>query len=311
MVSIVIPCYFEEENIQFMYAEVVNTLKDRELEILFVDDGSGDGTFGKIRELAASDKRVRGIRLSRNFGHQVALLAGMKEAKGDAVITLDGDGQHPPALIPALLEKAEEGYDIVNTRRVDGKETGAFKRHSSRWFYCFINRLSEVRIEPAAADFRLMTRRALDAYLQIGEHDRFTRGLIGWMGFSQAIVHYEPGRRHAGRTKYSFRKMRKFAFDGITSFSSRPLRLSMYMGSFVLLFALAYIIYALVMHFTGNTNPGWTSLLITILILGGIQLFAIGIIGEYIARIFNEVKGRPHYFISERTGAPEALSKSK
>ncbi|MFC2129478.1 glycosyltransferase family 2 protein [Bacteroidota bacterium] len=302
MLSIVLPSYYEEENIKFIYDEIIKELpKGEEFELIFVDDGSKDKTFENISILAKQDKRVKGIRLSRNFGHQVALLAGLQEAKGDLVISMDADGQHPPKVIQALLEKQKEGFDIVNTRRLDSKNTGWFKRSSSRWFYRMINMMSDVKIEPAAADFRLMTRKALDAYLEIGEHDRFTRGLVGWIGFKQAIVEFMPSDRHAGRTKYTFKRMRKFALDGITSFSSKPLRLSMYLGLTVFILAIVYAIYAIVMHFTGHTNPGWTSLLITILFLGGVQLFSIGIIGEYIARIFNEAKARPHYFISDRT----------
>jgi polyisoprenyl-phosphate glycosyltransferase len=302
MLSIVLPSYYEEENIKFIYDQIVSVLPEKEdAELIFVDDGSKDSTFEKIAELSAKDKRVKGIQLSRNFGHQVALLAGMREAKGSIIICMDADGQHPAAVIPELLKKQKEGFDIVNTRRLENKNTGWFKRASSRWFYRMINMMSDVKIEPASADFRLMTRKALDAYLEIGEHDRFTRGLVGWIGFKQAIVEFMPDERNAGLTKYTFRRMRQFAFDGITSFSSKPLRISMYMGVIVFLLAILYVIYALVMHFTGHTNPGWTSLLITILLLGGIQLFSIGIIGEYIARIFNEAKGRPHYFISDRT----------
>lgn len=302
MLSIVLPSYYEEENIKFIYDEIIAALpKGEEFELIFVDDGSKDKTFENIIALSKQDKRVKGIRLSRNFGHQVALLAGMQEAKGDLVISMDADGQHPPKVIADLIAKQKEGYDIVNTRRLDSKSTGWFKRSSSRWFYRMINLMSDVKIEPAAADFRLMTRKALNAFLEIGEHDRFTRGLVGWIGFRQGIVEFMPSDRHAGRTKYTFKRMRKFALDGITSFSSRPLRFSMYLGLAVFILALLYAIYAIVMHFAGHTNPGWTSLLITILFLGGVQLFSIGIIGEYIARIFNEAKARPHYFISDRT----------
>ncbi len=303
MLSIVLPTYYEEENIRFIYDEIKKVLPEgEETELIFVDGDSKDKTFEIIRELAEEDKSIRGIKHSRNFGHQVALLTGLQEAKGDLVICMDADGQHPASVIPDLIKKQKEGYDIVNTRRLESKSTGWFKGSSSRWFYRLVNMLSDVKIEPAAADFRLMTRKALDAYLEIGEHDRFTRGLIGWMGFEQAIVEFMPSDRNAGDTKYTFRKMRKFALDGITSFSSKPLRLSMYLGLIVILLALFYAVYAVVMHFTGHTNQGWTSLLITILFLGGVQLFSIGIIGEYIARIFNEAKARPHYFISDRTG---------
>jgi len=302
MLSIVLPCYNEEKNILVVYKQIKSALSGVRMEIIFVDDGSSDETFQRIIELSATDSSVKGISLSRNFGHQVALLAGLKEAAGEIVISLDADGQHPPALIPLLLEKQKEGYDIVNTRRLDSDNTGWLKRKSSRWFYRLMNMMSDVKIESAAADFRLMTREALIAYLQIDEHNRFTRGLVGWMGFRQAVVEFQPETRIFGKSKYTLRRMLRFALDGITSFSSLPLRMSMYFGTLVFLLAVVYSVYALVMHFSGNTNPGWTSLLIVILLLGGVQLLTIGIIGEYLARIFNEVKGRPHYFIRERTG---------
>lgn len=310
MLSIVLPCYYEEENITVVYKQIKSALPDVKMEIIFVDDGSGDKTFQRISELSAADPSVKGIRLSRNFGHQVALLAGLKEAKGEIVISLDADGQHPPAVIPLLLEKQKEGYDIVNTRRLDSNNTGWLKRKSSSWFYRLMNMMSEVKIESSAADYRLMTREALNAYLQIDEHDRFTRGLVGWMGFRQAVVEFQSEDRISGKSKYTLRRMMHFALDGITSFSSMPLRMSMYLGLIVFFLAVIYIVYALVMHFSGHTNPGWTSLLIVILLLGGIQLLTIGIIGEYLARIFNEVKGRPHYFVRERTGQqPDSAEK--
>lgn len=301
MLSIVLPCYYEEENIPVVYKQIKSALPDVRMEIIFVDDGSGDATFQRISELSAADPSVKGIRLSRNFGHQVALLAGLKEASGEIVISLDADGQHPPAVIPLLLEKQKEGYDIVNTKRLDNSNTGWLKRKSSSWFYRLMNMMSDVKIESSAADYRLMTREALNAYLQIDEHDRFTRGLVGWMGFRQAVVEFQSEDRISGKSKYTLRRMLHFALDGITSFSSLPLRMSMYLGIVVFMLAVIYIVYALVMHFSGQTNPGWTSLLIVILLLGGIQLLTIGIIGEYLARIFNEVKGRPHYFVRERT----------
>ncbi len=302
MLSIVLPCYYEEDNVPVVYKQIKSALPGVSMEIIFVDDGSGDETFQSISELSATDPSVKGIRLSRNFGHQVALLAGLKEASGEMVISLDADGQHPPAVIPLLLQKQKEGYDIVNTRRLDNHNTGWLKRKTSSWFYRLMNMMSDVKIESSAADFRLMTREALNAYLQIDEHDRFTRGLVGWMGFRQAVVEFQPEDRISGKSKYTLRRMLHFALDGITSFSSAPLRMSMYLGLTVFFLAIIYIVYALVMYFSGHTNPGWTSLLIVILLLGGIQLLTIGIIGEYLARIFNEVKGRPHYFIRERTG---------
>jgi dolichol-phosphate mannosyltransferase len=309
MISIVIPVYSEEENIQPVCTDIVASLGENtssengpDFEIIFVDDGSPDRTFEKIEAAAQDDNRIKGIRLSRNFGHQTALLAGLKEAGGDQVIMMDGDGQHPPALIPRLIEKLEEGYDVVNTTRIDARNTGLLKRISSRWFYRVFNALSDTRIEPSSADFRIMNRKALDAFLSIDEHDRFTRGLVSWMGFRQTHLSYQAQERRRGKSKYSLRRMRLFALDGVTSFSSKPLRISMVLGLTAILGGFLYIIYAVVMYFLGQTNPGWTSLLITVLLLGGIQLFSIGILGEYLGRVFHEAKRRPHYFIEKRTG---------
>jgi len=304
MLSIVLPAYNEAENIQPVYRDITESLTGHagDREIIFVDDGSVDGTFSEVEKLSRQDPRVRGIRLSRNFGHQAALYAGLNEARGDQVIIMDADGQHPASMIPALLNKLSEGYDIVNTTRVETEGSGAVKKTSSRWFYRLFNALSDVKIEPSSADFRIMNRKALSAFLSIEEQDRFTRGIISWMGFRQAILEYRAPRRISGTSKYSFRKMRLFALDGITSFSSKPLRISAIIGIIVLVSGLLYMIYAVTMFFLGRTNPGWTSLLVTILILGGVQLLILGIIGEYLARIFHETKRRPHYFIQQRTG---------
>lgn len=303
MISIVLPAYSEENNVQPLYEEIVDQLGENSgFEIIFVDDGSRDRTFERIDELAQRDARVKGIRLSRNFGHQTALLAGLNEASGEKVITMDADGQHPPALIPRLIEKLEEGYDVVNTTRIDAKSISLFKKISSRWFYRVFNSLSDTRIEPASADFRIMNRLALDAFLSIEEHDRFTRGLVSWMGFRQTQLPYQAETRGTGRSKYSMSRMFLFALDGVTSFSSKPLRISMILGLIAILGGFLYMIYAVVMYLQGHTNPGWTSLLITVLLIGGIQLFSIGILGEYLGRIFHEAKRRPHYFIEKRTG---------
>ncbi len=307
MISIVLPAYSEEDNIQPLCAEIIRQLEGRaDFEILFVDDGSRDRTFERIEELAGSDARVKGIRLSRNFGHQTALLAGLNEATGDQVIMMDADGQHPPAMIPRLIEKLEEGFDVVNTTRIDPGGTGLLKKVSSRWFYRIFNALSDTRIEPASADFRIMNRKALDAFLSIEEHDRFTRGLVSWMGFRQTHLPYRAEPRTRGKSKYSLRRMGLFAFDGVTSFSSKPLRISMIIGLITILGGFAYMVYAVVMYLQGHTNPGWTSLLITVLLIGGVQLFSIGILGEYLGRIFHEAKRRPHYFIEKRTGGPDS-----
>jgi glycosyltransferase involved in cell wall biosynthesis len=304
MLSIVIPAYNEEGNINYLSREIRETLSGtgKEFEVIFVDDGSRDNTFGEIERTAREDPRIRGLRLSRNFGHQVALLAGLHESAGEKVVTMDADGQHPASLIPDLISKLEEGYDIVNTIREDTRDAGLFKKSSSGMFYRLFNTLSEVKIQENASDFRIMNREALNAFLSIDEHNRFTRGLVSWMGFRQTSIPFVAPARNSGRSKYTFRRMFRFAFDGLTAFSSKPLRISTYLGLSVLILGIAYSIYALVVFFMGRSNPGWTSLLISILVLGGTQLLILGIIGEYISRIFIESKRRPHYFIEKRTG---------
>ena len=303
MLSIVIPAHNEEANIGPVFGEIAASLKDLgdDLEVVFVDDGSVDGTFREMVKLAEKDPRVRGIRLSRNFGHQVALLAGLNEARGDRIVMMDADGQHPPSLIPKLAEKLGEGYDIVNTIREDTRDAGPVKKASSRFFYRFFNALSDVKIQTSSSDFRIMTRRALQAFLQFDEQSRFTRGLVSWMGFRQTSLPFIAPARRTGKTKYTPRRMFRFAFDGLTAFTYKPLRISTYLGMVVLALGIIYAIYAVVVYFLGRINPGWTSLLITMLVLGGTQLVILGIIGEYIARIFTETKKRPHYFISDRT----------
>ena len=299
MISIVIPAFNEEGNIAPLYGQIVEVLQGQEFECLFVDDGSSDATFEEVKKLAANDRRVRGLSFSRNFGHQLALTAGLQAAKGEVVIMMDADGQHPPQLIPQLLEEYAKGYDIVNTRRLETEDAGAMKKLSSKWYYRIINMLSDVKIESASSDFRLMSRKAVDAFLKFEEKDRFTRGLVSWMGFRQSIVEYKAPKRMSGESKYTLGRMIRFAFVGITSFSSKPLKFSVYAGIFSLVFALVYSIYVLIMYARGNTITGWASMMLVILFLGGIQLLSLGIIGEYIAGIFNETKKRPLYFIRE------------
>jgi glycosyltransferase involved in cell wall biosynthesis len=217
------------------------------------------------------------------------------------VITLDADLQHPPKEIPRLIEQYNLGFDIVNTRRIDTEEIGYFKKTSSRLFYRMINRISEVPITESSSDFRLMSRKALDSFIQFSERGRFTRGLVSWMGYRQTVIDYSCPPRFAGKSKYTLRKMLHFAVDGITAFSAKPLRIASYVGVIVFLLGLIYAIFAVVQNLTGKTIPGWTSLLVTVLLLGGIQLLTLGVIGEYLARIFNESKSRPLYFIKDKT----------
>lgn len=304
LLSIIIPCLNEESNIQPMYQRLHAVLAAMgcDYEIIFIDDGSRDGTFERISAVHALDPKVGGISFSRNFGHQAALLAGLQYARGALVVTMDGDLQHPPEAIPLLAEKFREGYDIVNTRRIDHQETGAFKKLSSGLFYRLMSYLSDTRVEPSGADFRLMGRKAVDAFLHFPERSRFTRGLVSWMGFRQAVVEYQAAARASGHTKYTLSRMARLALDAITSFSSRPLRISFYTGLLVSLLGMAYGLYIFFSFLSGKTIQGWASLMLTLLIIGGVVLINLGIVGEYIARIFNEVKGRPLYFIKAQAG---------
>jgi glycosyltransferase involved in cell wall biosynthesis len=301
--SLVIPCFNEKENILFIYGQIIDCHPEKtseELEINFVDDGSRDGTFGDIRELAQKDNRVKGLQFSRNFGKPVAILAGLKESSGDLVVTLDADGQHPPALINELINEQKKGFDIINTKRESTAGISWRKKLISRCYYRVLNFFSEIRVEPFSSDFRLMTRDAVNAFLDLDERSRYTNGLVSWMGFRQTIIPYEAPSRYTGKSKFNLRKLMRMGIDGITSFSTRPVRISFTIGLFVIILGLIYAIYAFFNFFFGHTTPGWTSMMIVILLLGGIQLLSLGIIGEYISRIFNESKRRPHYFLQDR-----------
>ncbi len=303
--SLVVPLLNEEENIDLLVSrlhEVIATL-NLSWELILVDDGSTDRTFERISAYAAKEPEIVGISLSRNFGQEIALMAGLNQACGSLIITLDADLQHPPELIPKLIETQKQGYDIVNTCRLEQEGTGRMKKWSSSGFYSFLNRLSNVRIEPGTADFRLYTRKALDAFLAFPEKDRFNRGLVAWMGFRQGFVNYVAPPRTAGKTKYTFRKMIRLGLNGITAFSSKPLRIAAYLGIITISIGLLYVLYALITFLAGKTTPGWTSLVAIVVLLGGVQLLCLGIIGEYIARIYNETKNRPLYFIKNDTRA--------
>ncbi len=306
-ISIVIPLLNEEGNIKVLYESLLPVVEkiSANYEIIFVDDGSKDSSFDIITKISQLNKRVLGISLSRNFGHQIALSAGLEHASGEAVVMLDADMQHPPEIIVDLYNKYKEGFDIVNTIRTETADVGIFKKITSYYFYKLINRLSDIHIEPAAADFRLMNRKTVNAFLQMKEKDRFTRGLVSWMGFKQAQIEYIAPQRFAGKSKYSLLKMFRFAADGITAFSAKPLRVSFFAGIIVSFTGLLYAIYAVFQYFGGKNIPGWTSILVSILIIGGIQLISIGIIGEYLARVFNEAKNRPMYLVKEYTTSEE------
>jgi glycosyltransferase involved in cell wall biosynthesis len=308
VLSIVSPAYNEEQNLVSFWNALVGVL-DRELseyawEILFVDDGSQDGTRDVLRALRGADMRVRWIGLSRNFGHQAALTAALERASGDAVITMDSDLQHPPELIPQLVSCWRSGYDLVLTVREEDPDLGWWKRFTSRAFYLFVNFASDTPVPNATADFRLLSRKALTAFLQLRESHRFMRGMVGWLGFRSCEVRYQPGKRVAGESKYTTHKMLKLALDGVTSFSVMPLRLGVYLGLAACALSFVYIAYALYVYVSepADLEIGWASLIVTLNFLGGVILIVLGLIGEYVGRIYEQVKQRPLYLIDEEEG---------
>lgn len=301
-ISVVVPAYNEEENLPEAAARIKENLPaDAEHELIFVDDGSHDGTLRVLHELRAADPTIHFISLSRNFGHQSALRAGLDYATGSCVISLDADLQHPPRLLPVLIGLwRDEGYDIVYTQREEDEQLSWFKRTTSNSFYRLMNALSSVALEPGTADYRLLDRRVVDAVRASPDVELFVRGFIHWTGFRQRKVAYVPEPRFRGKTKYTLRKMLKLALSGITAFSVRPLQLATVAGALVSGVAFLYGIYALyVQLFTTRAVPGWASVLLSVLFIGGLQLLVLGIIGEYLGRIFLQTKQRPAYLVRE------------
>jgi dolichol-phosphate mannosyltransferase len=274
-------------------------------EILFVDDGSRDATAGRIAALRAADPRVAAIHFTRSFGHQAALAAGLRFARGDAVVTMDGDLQHPPELLPALVAAWRAGADVVHTvRQLPAGEIPGLKERAGRLFYALATRLSDTPIVPRGADFRLLDRRVVDALNALEEHFVFVRGLVPWLGFPESRVDYQVQPRFAGRTKYRLRPMLRLAFDGILSFSVLPLRVIGAIGAATALFGVLFGIFALVAHMAGRVEAsGWTSLVVLVLIFGGVQLLSLGVVSEYVGRTYEEVKRRPRYVIDRLEGA--------
>lgn len=300
-ISIVIPAYNEEENLPEVAARVKEHLPERfEQEIIFVDDGSRDGTQQVLRALRAQDPTIHYVLLSRNFGHQSALRAGIDYATGDCVISLDADLQHPPRLLPELLGHWLAGYDIVYTQRSDDERLPWLKRQTSAAFYRLMNGLSSVDFEPGTADYRLIDRRVAELVRTSPDTDLFLRGFVHWVGFRQKRVAYTPDARFRGTTKYTVRKMVKLALNGITSFSVRPLHFATLAGVGVSGLAFLYALYALyILIFTPDAVPGWASVLISVLFIGGIQLLVLGIMGEYLGKLFVQAKQRPPYLVRE------------
>jgi polyisoprenyl-phosphate glycosyltransferase len=301
LISIVIPCYNEEENVVPLLSLLIKVMPNKyETEYIFVNDGSNDQTLETIKQLCAKNKAIKYISLTRNFGHQYALKAGLDHARGVAVITLDADLQHPPILIPKMLAKWEEGYQVVYTKRHECKDTGFLKNLTSKLFYEFINEFAETKIEYGAADFRLLDRVVVDFIKHNTESSIFLRGLVAWTGYKSFAIEYEPAKRKYGKSKYSVGKMLRLAIDAITSFSILPLRMASIIGFAISLMSGIYGLYAIgEWIYNKQVTIGWPSVIVSVLFIGGIQLMMLGIIGEYIGKIFMETKKRPLYMIKE------------
>ncbi len=302
LLSIVIPTYNEEKVIAVLYTRLYEVLTQIGVpyELIFVNDGSRDGTLRELTKLASEHSEVRIVDFSRNFGHQIAVTAGLDHAQGDAVVIMDADLQDSPYLIHQFIEKWRQGYDVVYAVRKERKGETAFKRASAKLFYRTIQRLTDVNIPLDTGDFRLINRNVVDSLTSIHERHRFIRGLVAWAGFSQIGIPYVRDERYAGETKYPLRKMIKFALDGITSFSYKPLQWATKVGFTVAI--LGFIDAIMIIYeklFTSVTIQGWSSIMIAVLVLGGMQLIMLGIVGEYIGRIYDEVRARPLYLIQD------------
>ncbi len=306
LLSIVVPCYNEEEVLNQLHSRLVTVLNkiDGNYEIIYVSDGSTDNTNSILEGMVSHDKekRLKLIKLSRNFGHQTAVTAGIEFAKGDAVVLIDADLQDPPELIPEMLKKWQENYKVVYCQRKKRKGESRFKLITAKWFYQALAYLSDVDIPVNTGDFRLMDRKVVDVIKSMPEKDRFIRGMVAWVGFKQFALQYEREERYAGESKYPFWKMAKFATDGILSFSIKPLRLSTLLGFISSLLSFVGVIYALIMWIIGSPVLGWTLMFIAIMFFSGVQLISLGVIGEYVGRSYAESKNRPLYIIDEKKG---------
>jgi polyisoprenyl-phosphate glycosyltransferase len=304
-VSIVAPMLNEEGTARTFVERVTNALGAVPWELVIVDDGSSDATREILAELAAGDARIKVIELSRNFGHQTAITAGLDHARGDAVVMIDADLQDPPELIPEMLERWREGIEVVYAARTERNGETRFKVATAKWFYRLLSSMSPVPMTRDSGDFRLLDRRALDALLGMRERNRYLRGMTVWIGFTQTAVPYKRDPRYAGETKFSFLRMLRFSLDAIASFSHLPLQIATLVGFAVAAVAFLMIPVAIVFRIFGQFVPGVTTTIIAVLLLGGIQLMAIGVIGEYVGRIYDEVKRRPLYLVSRRRNLPD------
>jgi polyisoprenyl-phosphate glycosyltransferase len=306
LVSVVAPVFNEDATIDEFYARVCAALDALPFELVLVDDGSTDGTPMKLETLAEHDPRVRVVYLSRNFGHQTALTAGLDHARGNAVVMIDADLQDPPEVITTMLDHWRAGCDVVYAVREQRDGESRFKLSTARWFYRLFDKLAQVELQHNSGDFRLLDRRPLDALLSMRERNRFLRGMTVWVGYTQAAVPYHRDSRYAGETKYTLPRMLRFSLDAISSFSHRPLQLATLLGFLISTLAFVAIPIVVVLRILGSYLPGFSAITILILLLGGIELIAIGIIGEYVGRIYDEVKGRPLYLVKARRNMPDS-----
>jgi glycosyltransferase involved in cell wall biosynthesis len=306
--SVCAPVFNEEELVEVFYERATAALAGFVYELIVVDDGSKDATPAILDRLADADPRLRVIHLSRNFGHQAALTAGLEHARGDAVAMLDADLQDPPELIRDMVDLWAQGSDVVYAVRSQREGETRFKLATATWFYKLFDKLAQVDLEPNSGDFRLLDRRALDALLAMGERSRFLRGMTVWIGFTQTAISYQRDARYAGETKYPLRKMLRFSLDAISSFSHLPLQMATYLGFLFSGVAFLAIPVVIALRIFDSYLPGFGSITIAILMLGGIQLIAIGLIGEYVGRIYDEVKRRPLYIVGDRRNEPVELA---
>ncbi|MBP3886380.1 MAG: glycosyltransferase family 2 protein [Cellulosilyticum sp.] len=303
LLSIVIPMYYEEDVVQACYKELKRVMNEYQwnYEFIFVNDGSKDQTLLRLKEIAQIDSKVKIIDFSRNFGHQIAVTAGVFHTQGDAVVIIDADLQDPPYVIKEMVDKWQEGYDVIYAKRKKRKGETAFKRITAKCFYRLLHYMSEIEIPLDTGDFRLMDQKVVEAFKSMPERNRFIRGMVSWVGFDQTYVEYERDERYAGETKYPLKKMLHFAADGMISFSTKPLKFVRTLGFTTIFIAIGLAIYSLyAKYIIHSVVTGWTSIMVAITFFSGVQLFSIGLLGEYIARIYDESKNRPLYLIKEK-----------
>lgn len=308
LLSAIVPCYNEEENVPYFYGEFIKNQdyfekNGLEFELWYIDDGSGDGTAAEVKKLIEKDKRVHLLSFSRNFGKEAALYAGLQKASGDYVACMDADLQDPPSLLPEMFESIKQGYDMAATRRVTRKGEPFIRSFFARMFYRLMNRISKTEVVDGARDFRLMTRQVVDAVLSMQEYNRFTKGIFGWVGFRTKWLEFDNVERKKGETKWSFWKLFLYSLEGIMAFSTAPLTVASLMGVLFCVLAFALIIFTIVRKLLfGDPTSGWPSLVCIILLVSGVQLFCLGIVGQYLSKTYMEVKNRPIYLVKEEIG---------